>query len=163
MSSLLSRSSDCRSQHFCDVCKYMFRMNWCNGYNNQCSNRVFKVYTYCCHCSTVHKVPNRLGSTMLCLYNSSLFNRSHCNLGHPTTINNESTFFKVMMICITTMIVQLAMMLTMTAIVCMIPVTAMSTPPFSKVVVHMEIQRASLMDWTDTSPITIHPRTRLGL
>ena len=162
-SCLISRSSNCCSQHFCDVCKYMFRMDQSNGHINQCLNWVFKVYAYCHHCSTVHKVPHRLGSTMLCLSNSSLFNRSHCNLAHPTRINNESTFFKVMMICITTMIVQLAMMLTMTSIVCMIPVTAMSPPPFSKVVVHKKIQRSSSMVWMDTSPITIHPRTRLGL
>ena len=71
-------------------------------------------------------------------------------------------FFKVMMICMATMIVQLAMMLTMTAIVCVIPVTAMSPPPFSMVVVPMKIQRSSSMDWTNISSITIHPRTRLG-
>ena len=38
-----------------------------------------------------------------------------------------------------------AVMLTMTAIVCVIPVTAMSHPPFSKIVL-MEIQRYSSMD-----------------
>ena len=42
-----------------------------------------------------------------------------------------------MMMNKTMMIVQLAMMLTMTAIVCVIPVTAMSHPPFSMVVVPM--------------------------
>ena len=42
-------------------------------------------------------------------------------------------FFKVMMICMTMMIVQLARLLTMTAIVCVIQVAAMSPPPFSKV------------------------------
>ena len=47
-------------------------------------------------------------------------------------------FFKVMMICMATMIVQLAMILTMTAIVCVIPVTAMSPPPFSQIVVPIE-------------------------
>ena len=72
-------------------------------------------------------------------------------------------FFKVMMICMTMMIVQLAMMWTMTAIVCMIPVTAISAPPFSKIeVVHMEIQRYSSMDWTDICSTTTHPKTRLG-
>jgi hypothetical protein len=58
----------------------------------------------------------------------------------------RAPFFKVMMICMTTMIVQLATMLTMTAIVCMIPVAAMSPHPVSKVVVPMEIQRSSSMD-----------------
>ena len=69
----------------------------------------------------------------------------------------------VTMICITNMIVQIATLLTMTAIVCIIPVTAMSHPPFSKVLVPMKIQRSSSMDWTDISSTTIHPRTRLGL
>ena len=96
MSCLLSRSSSCRSQHFCDVCKYMFRMNQGNGHNNQCSNQVFKVYAFCHHCSTVHEVPNILGSTMLCLSHSSLSNTSHHSLAHhhPTGVNNESTFFQ---------------------------------------------------------------------
>ena len=94
-SCLLSRSSDRRSQHFCDVCKYMFRMDQDNGHNNQCSNCVFKVYAYCHHCSTVHIVPHRLGSTMLCLSNSSLSNTIHHDFAHhhPTAINNESTFY----------------------------------------------------------------------
>ena len=136
-SCLLSRSSDCRSQHFCDVCKYMFRMDQSNGHNNQCSNHVFKVYTYCHHCSTVHEVPHRLGSTMMCLSKSSLSNTSHHSLvhPHPMGVNNESA-----------VIVQLATMLTLTSIVCMVQVTAMSPPPFSKLVVPMEIQRSSSMD-----------------
>ena len=94
MSCLLSRSSDRRSQHFCDVCKYMFRMDRSNEHNNSCSNHVFKVYAFCHYCSTVHEVPHRLGSTMMCLSNSSLSNTTHCNLAHPTTINNESTIFQ---------------------------------------------------------------------
>ena len=96
MSCLLSRSSDCRSQHFCDVCKYMFRMDQSNGHNNWCSNCVFKVYAFCCHCSTVHKVPNRLGSTMLCLSNSSLSNTIHHSPAHhhPMAVNNESTIIQ---------------------------------------------------------------------
>ena len=137
MSCLLSRSSNRRSQYFCDVCKYMFRMDQSNGHNNRCSNCVFKVYAYCHHCSTVHEVPHRLGSTMMCLSNSSLSNTSKYSLAHPTTINNESTIFKVMMISMTTMTVQLVTMLTVTAIVCVIPVIAMSHPPFSKVLVPM--------------------------
>ena len=31
---------------------------------------------------------------MLCLSNSSLSNTTHCNLAHPTTINNQSTIFQ---------------------------------------------------------------------
>ena len=94
-SCLLSRSSNHCSQHFCDVCKYMFRMDQSNGHNNQCSNRVFKVYAFCHHCSTVHKVPHRLGSTMLCLSNSSLSNTIHHSPAHhPMAVNNESTIFQ---------------------------------------------------------------------
>ena len=95
-SCLLSRSSNCCSQHFCDVCKFMFRMDQSNGHNNQCSNHVFKVYAFCHHCSTVHEVPHRLGSTMLCLSNSSLSNTSHQSPAHhhPTAVNNDSTNFQ---------------------------------------------------------------------
>ena len=94
-SCLLSRSSDRCSQHFCDVCKYMFRMDRSNGHYNQCSNHVFKVYAFCHHCSTVHEVPHRLGSTMMCLSNSSLSNNIHHSLvhHHPTAVNNNSTFY----------------------------------------------------------------------
>ena len=163
-SSLLSRSSDCCSQHFCDVCKYMFRMDQGNEHNNWWSNHVFKVYAFCHHCSTVHKVPNILGSTMLCLSNSSLSNTSHHSFAYHHAVNNESTFFKEMMICMTTMIVQLASLLTITEIVCMIPVTVMSPPPFSKIVlVPIMIQRSSSMHCMDVRSTTIHPRTRLSL
>ena len=41
----------------------------------------------------MHEVHNRLGSTMMCLSNSSLSNTTHCNLVHPTGVNNESTFY----------------------------------------------------------------------
>ena len=94
-SCLLSRSSDHRSRHFCDVCKYMFRMDQSNGHNNQCPNCVFQVYAFCHHCSIVHKVPHRHGSTMLCLFNSSLSNTIHHSPAHhhPTAVNNESTFY----------------------------------------------------------------------
>ena len=93
---LLSRSSDRCSQHFCNVCKYMFRMDWSDWHNNQWSNCVFKVYAFYHHCSTVHEVPNRLGSTMLCLSNSSLSNTIHHSFAHhhPTGVNNESTNFQ---------------------------------------------------------------------
>ena len=144
-SCLLSRSSNCHSQHFCDVCKYMFRMDWGNGHNNWCSNQVFNVYAYCHHCSTVHKVPDILGSTMLCLSNSSLSNTSHHSL--LIIILWQSTmrapYLKVTNIYMTTMRVQLATLLTMTAIVCVIPVTAMCPPLFSMVVVKMKIQKSS--------------------
>ena len=50
------------------------------------------------------------------------------------------------MLCMTIMIVQLATLLTMTAIVCVAQVTAMSPPPFSMVLVPMEIQKSSSMD-----------------
>ena len=67
-----------------------------NGHNNQYSNHVFKVYAFCHYCSTVHKVPHKLGSTMLCLSNSSLSNTIHHSLvhHHPTAVNNESTIFQ---------------------------------------------------------------------
>ena len=96
MSCLLSRSSNRCSEHFCDVCKDMFRKDQSNGRNNWCLNCVFKVYAFCHHCSTVHKVPNSLGSTMLCLSNSSLSSTTHHNLPHhhPTAVNNESTIFQ---------------------------------------------------------------------
>ena len=95
-SCLLSRSSNCRSQHFCDVCKYMFRMDWSNGHNIRYSNCVFKVYAYCHHCSTVHKVPIILGSTMLCLSNSLLSNTSKHGFAHhhPMAVNIKSTIFQ---------------------------------------------------------------------
>ena len=94
-SCLLLRSSNHCTEHFCDVCKYMFRMDQSNGHNNQCSNCVFKVYAFCHHCSTVHEVPHRLGSTMLCLSISLLSNTTHHSLvhHHPTAVNNKSTFY----------------------------------------------------------------------
>ena len=155
---LLSRSSNCCSQHFCGVCKYMFRIDWSNKHNDSCSNHVFKVFAFCHHCSTVHEVPHRLGSTILCLSNSSLCNTSKHDL--LIIILRQSTsrapFSKVTMIYMTTIIVQIATLLTMTAIVCVIPVTAISPPPFSKVVpVPMEIQRSSSMDWADISSTKI--------
>ena len=54
------------------------------------------MYAYCSLCSTVHKVPYRLGSTILCLSNSSLSNTIHHSFAHhhPTAVNNESTTFQ---------------------------------------------------------------------
>ena len=71
-------------------------MDQSNGHNNQCSNRVFKVYAFCHHCSTVHEVPHRLGSTMMCLSNSSHSNTSKHDFTHhhPMAVNNESTIFQ---------------------------------------------------------------------
>ena len=89
-SCLLLRSFDCCSQHFCDVCKYMFTMDPGNGHNNWFSNCVFKVYAYCHHCSTVHEVQNILGSTMLCLSNSSLSNTIH----HSGAVMTEGIHFE---------------------------------------------------------------------
>ena len=47
------------------------------------------------HCSTVHEVPHRLGSTILCLSNSSLSNTIHHSPAHhhPTAVNIKSTFY----------------------------------------------------------------------
>ena len=44
----------------------------------------------------MHKVPHRLGSTMLCLSNSSVSNTIHHSLvhPHPTGVNNKSTIFQ---------------------------------------------------------------------
>ena len=90
----LLRSSNHSSQHFCDVCKCKFKMDWGNAHNNWWSNWVFTVYAYCHHCSTVHKVPHRLGGTMMCLSNYLLSNTSHHSFAHPTGVNNESTIFQ---------------------------------------------------------------------
>jgi hypothetical protein len=70
-------------------------MDQSNGHNNPCSNHIFKVYAFCHHCSTVHEVPNRLGSTMMCLSNSSLSNIIHQSPAHyhPMGVNNKSTFY----------------------------------------------------------------------
>ena len=52
--------------------------------------------SFCHHCSTVHEVPNRLGSTMLCLFNSSFSNTSHQSPAHhhPMAVNNDSIIFQ---------------------------------------------------------------------
>ena len=57
---------------------------------------MFKVYAFCHHCSTVHKVPHTLGSTMLCLSNSLLSNSSHHYFAHhhPKKVDDESTIFQ---------------------------------------------------------------------
>ena len=80
-------------------------------------------------------------------FSSYLFTSHHSFAHHhPKAVNNDSTpFFKVMMICTTMIIIQLATLMKMKAINCVIPVTAMSPPPFSKVIVPMEIQSSSSM------------------
>jgi hypothetical protein len=86
---------------------------------------------------------------MMCLSNSSTFNTSHRSFAHPHPMadNNKSTIFQVDDDMHDNKDSPTATMLIMTAIVCVIPVTAMSHPPFSKiVVVHMMIQRYSSMD-----------------
>jgi hypothetical protein len=57
----------------------------------------FHFYAFCHHFSTVHEVPHRLGSTMLCLSTSSISNTTHHSLAHhhPTVVNNQSTIFQV--------------------------------------------------------------------
>ena len=72
------------------------RMDWGNGHNNWCSNHVFKVCAFCHQYSTLHEVPNILGSTMLCLSSSSLSYTSKHNWAHPhpTAVNNKSTIFQ---------------------------------------------------------------------
>ena len=42
----------------------------------------------------MHEVPNRLGSTMMCLSYTSLSNTSHCNIVHHTVVNNECTILQ---------------------------------------------------------------------
>ena len=88
-----------------------------------CMKALIDLAAPCCVCPTLH-------SPILVIISKLILQQS--------TINAQ--FLKVMMICMATMIVQLAMILTMTAIVCVIPVTAMSPPPFSQIVVPMEIQ-----------------------
>ena len=46
--------------------------------------------------STVHIVPNRIGSTMICLANSLVSKTSHHSFTHhhPMAVNNESTIFQ---------------------------------------------------------------------
>jgi hypothetical protein len=95
-----------------------------------CMKFLIDLAAPCCVCTTPHS-PILLIKVLLILQQSTM----------------RVPFSKVMMICMTTMLVQLATMLTMTAIVCVIPVIAMSPPPFSKiVVVPMMIQRSSSMD-----------------
>ena len=161
-SCLLSRSSDRRSQHFCDVCKYMFRMDQSNGHNNQCSHCVFKVYAYCHHCSTVHEVPHRLGSTMLCLSNSSFSNTTVPNFAHPTTINNESTIFQGDDDMHDNDHSPASNIVDNDSNCLHDSSDSNESSSFLKSTSTMEIQRSSSMDWMDISTTTIHPRTRLG-
>ena len=146
-SCLLSRSSDCRSQHFCDVC-------------NKCSEWIKAIGTIinaqimCSKCmptaiTALLYTKFQIDLAVPCCVFHTLHSPILANMILLIIILQQSTmrapFLKVMMICMTTLILQLAMMLTMTAIICIIPVTAMSPPPFSKIVL-MEILRSSSMD-----------------
>ena len=90
-----------------------------------CMKFLIDLAAPCCDCPTLHS-PILANMILLIII-----------LRQSTT---RAPFFNVMMICMARWIVQLAMMLTMTAIVCMIPVTAMSPPPFSIVVELMSVQ-----------------------
>ena len=160
---LLSRSSDCCSQHFCDVCKYMFRMDQSNGHNSQCSNHVFKVYAYCKHCSTVHKAPNMLGSTMMCLSNSSLSNTSHHSFAHPMGVNNESTIFQGDDDMNDNDDSPTSNNIDNDSNCLRDSSDSNESSSFLKVVVPTKIQRSSSMDWMDISSTTTHTRTKVGL
>ena len=96
-----------------------------------CTKFQIDLAAQCCVCPTLHS-PILLIIVLLII------------ILQQSTV--RAPFIKGMMLCMTTMIVQLAMMLTMRAIVCVIPVTEMSPPPFSKVVVPTEIQWSSSMD-----------------
>ena len=89
-----------------------------------CTKFLIDLAAPCCVCPALHS-PVLVIIVLLILQQSTM----------------RAPFFKVMMICMTMMIVQIARLLTMTAIVCVIQVTARSYPPFSKVLVPMEIQR----------------------
>ena len=97
-----------------------------------CMKFLIDLVAPCCVCPTLHS-PILANMILLII------------ILQQSTI--RAAFFKVMMICMTMMIVQIATLLTMTAIDCMIPVTAMSSPPFSKEVLHMKIQ--GLLQWTE--------------
>jgi hypothetical protein len=96
-----------------------------------CTKFLIDFAAPCCVCPTPHSPTLHIIVLLIIILQETTMRAKH---------------FKAMMICMTTMIVQIARLLTMTAIVCMIPVTAMSHPPFSKVLVPMKIQRYSSMD-----------------
>ena len=145
------KSSDCHFQHFCDVCKYMFRMDQANGHNNQCSNRVFKVYAYCHHCSTVHEVPHILCSTMLCLSNSSLSNTIHHSVAHPhfTWVINKSTFYHSDIDMLENNHNENSKVVDNDSNCLRDTSDCNESSPFSKVLVPMEIPRSLSMDWAE--------------
>ena len=113
----------------------------------QCMKFLIDLAAPCCVCPTLHSPILFIIVLFIIILQQS---------------TSRAPFSKVTMIYMTTIIVQLATLLTMTAIICIIPVTAMSHPPFSMVLVLMEIQRSSSKDQMDVSSTTIHPRTRLG-
>ena len=112
----------------------------------------------------MHKVPNQLGSTMLCLSNSSLSNTIHHSLvrHHPTAVNNQSTIFQGDDdmhdnddSSTSNDVDNDSNCLHNTS-------DSNESPPFSMVLVHMKIQRYLSMDSMEISSTTTHPRTRLG-
>jgi hypothetical protein len=96
----------------------------------QCMKSLIDLAAPCCVCPTLHSPILFIIVLFIIILRQS---------------TSSAPFSKVTMIYMTTMIVQQATLLTMTAIICIIPVTAMSHPPFSKIVL-MEIQRSSSMD-----------------
>ena len=95
-----------------------------------CTKFLIDLAAPCCVCLTLHSpILAIIVLLIIILWQSTM----------------RAPIFIVMMICMTTMIIQIARLLTMTAIVCMIPVTAISPTPFSKVVIPMKIQRSSSM------------------
>jgi hypothetical protein len=96
-----------------------------------CTKFLIDLAAPCCVCPTPHS-PILLIKVLLIIILQESTTRA------PSII--------VTMICMTMMIVQIARLLTMTAIVYVIPVIAMSPPPFSKVLVPIGIQRSSSMD-----------------
>ena len=162
---LLSRSSDCHSQHVCDVCKYMFRIDQGNGHNNWCSNCVFKVYAFCHHCATVHELPNILGSTMMCLSNSSLSNTTHHCFAHhhPTAVNNESTIFQGDDDMHDNIDSSTKNNVDNDSNCLHDTSNSNESSSFLKGTSTHGDSRSSSMDWMDISSTTSHPRTRLGL
>ena len=93
----------------------------------QCTKFLIDLAAPWCVCPTLHSSILFIIVLLIILWQSTM----------------RAPFSKVTMIYMTTIIIQIATLLTMTAIICIIPVTAMSHPPFSKVLVPMEIQRSS--------------------
>ena len=85
-----------------------------------CTKFLIDLAAPCCVCPALHS-PVLVIIVLLILQQSTM----------------RAPSIMVLMICMTTTIVQIATLLTMTAIICVIPVTAMSHSPFSMVLVPM--------------------------